>query len=378
MSNQITPAQAAESARKALAQIQAIFGDTSETFGDLTGGVVAGFPTISYRGKVWRIRKGGEETNYLNEEGEAVQSLDVVLVKAHNKPSKIFYDKAFEEGSVEAPRCWSANGDTPDIGVVNPIAANCAACPNNIWGSKINKDTGKKGRACADARRIAVVSMAELEEKGTEATKCLLRIPPASLVPLKEYAEKVLKPKGIPYFALVTRLGFDTEKAHPQITFKPKRFLTEDEARAILTIQASEEVKSMLAESTEFVGAAAAAATDDEPIQGVMPASMQAAAATAAPLVTPAPATVTAPPAAATPAATPPRASAAEAEMFPETPAEPPKKRGRPAGSTNKASPTAAAPAVAPVAAAPAAPSANSEPEAPSDFDDMLNKLLGS
>jgi hypothetical protein len=363
------------------AHLAGVFGDVSATLNDLSGGVQSGFPVISYRGKVWRIRKGGEETNYLDEQGDAVQSLEVVLVKAHAKPSKIFYDKAFEEGVAEAPRCWSANGETPDIGVQDPISTHCAGCPNNVWGSKINEDTGAKGRLCNDARRIAVVSAGEITSKGTGATKCLLRIPPASLNPLKDYADKVLKPKGIPYFAVVTRIGFDPNVAFPKLTFRATRFLNEDEAKAVLEIQTSDDVKNILNESTEFAGAAPAAAEQGEPIHGEMPAAMKAAAATAAPVAQPAPATVTAPAPAATPAAAPPRASsAADAETFPTPPAAAARPRGRPRKST-EAAPVAAAPPPAPAPAA--SPPAAAEPApdlatAPSEFDSMLDKLLGA
>ena len=42
------------------ASLAALFGDVSAHVDDLSGGVQSGFPVISYRGKVWRIRKGGD------------------------------------------------------------------------------------------------------------------------------------------------------------------------------------------------------------------------------------------------------------------------------------------------------------------------------
>jgi hypothetical protein len=354
--------------------LRTMFADVPATFDDLSGGIVSGFPTISYRGKVWRIRKGGEEQNYLDAQGDAVQSLEVVLVKAHAKPSKIFYDKPFEEGIAEAPRCWSANGETPDTAVQEPISAQCNSCPNNVWGSKINKETGAKGRLCSDTRRIAIVSVSELSDKGTGATKCLLRIPPSSLNPLKDYAEKFLKPRSWPYFAVVTRIGFDPQVAFPKLTFKATRFLTEDEARAVLEIQSSDDVKRILNESTEFAEAAPAAALDDGGVQGVMPLVMQASAPVSG---SPAPATVTAPAPVATPARTPPRApSAIEEETFEVVELTPSaavaaaqaKKRGRPSKVQGKVSTPPAGAAVESAAA----------PEsAPSEFDSMLDQLLG-
>jgi hypothetical protein len=220
---------------------------------DLTGGVQSGFPVISYRGKVWRIRKGGHEENYLNDEGEAMPSIEVVIIRANPQPSKIYYEKAYEEGGADAPRCWSANGVKPDSNVKQPIAKACAVCPNNEWGSKITP-TGAKTRLCGDARRMAVAFTHELADKGKDAHKFLMRIPPASLNPLKDYAEKVLNAKGIPYFAVSTKVGFDPNVAYPKLTFKAARFLTEEELELVEEARENEDVKRILAESHEFTG----------------------------------------------------------------------------------------------------------------------------
>jgi len=219
------------------ATLAGVFGDSAkESLGDLTQGVMAGFPTISYRGKVWRIRKGGEETNYVDQNGDAVQSLEFVLAKANPVFAKVFYKAAFEEGATAAPDCWSADGIKPDTNVKEPVCKTCAACPNNAWGSRVS-DSGKKGKLCADRRRVAVVGPQDLTDNGIECQKFLLHVPAGSLKGLSEYAEKVLKPKGIPYYAVVTRVGFDATQAHPVLTFKATRYLTEPEARSILTIR---------------------------------------------------------------------------------------------------------------------------------------------
>jgi hypothetical protein len=47
---------------KSKVQLPAAFAKLKvEDFTEFTAGVTAGFPVISYRGKVWRIRKGGKE-----------------------------------------------------------------------------------------------------------------------------------------------------------------------------------------------------------------------------------------------------------------------------------------------------------------------------
>jgi hypothetical protein len=350
-------------------QMPAIFKGVDQTIGDLTQGVMAGFPTISYRGKVWRIRKGGEETNYVDTNGDAVQSLEFVLVKANPIFSKVFYKVAFEEGSTGKPDCWSADGLKPDANVLEPVCKTCAACPNNEWGSRVS-DSGKKGKKCADRRRVAVVGPADLATRGVDCEKFLLHIPAGSLKGLSEYAEKVLKPKGIPYYAVVTRIGFDAAQAHPSLTFKAMRFLTEPEARDILEIRAGDEVARILQESHEFEGAASEATPGSEGIAGTMPVAM-ADGHSSADVAVPRQAATQVAPAAAPPVTTPVTPAAAprtavDAEIMPEA-----TKR-----KTRKPAAAPAAPvtitATQTVAAQPAPPAA-----APVDeFDAMLDAIL--
>ncbi len=239
------------------AHLQNVIGE--EAFNEFSGGVTSGFPIISYRGRTWRVRKGGEEQVYLNDQDEAIQSIEVVMIKSNPMPSKVFYEDKYTEGDSGAPRCWSANGVKPDAGVINPISSVCQSCPNNVWGSKIT-ESGTKTRACSDVRRVAVAFMHQLESHARGEIKLgdidvlLLRIPPASLNPLKDYVEKVLKPKGIPPYVLITRVGFDTEVAYPKLTFKGTRFLSEDEANASVALRESEDTRRILNEALENVG----------------------------------------------------------------------------------------------------------------------------
>ncbi len=231
---------------------------TPEAFDEFAGGVTSAFPVISYRGRTWRIRKGGEEQIYLNEQQEAIQSIEVVMLKSNPVPSKVHYDDKYSEGDQSPPRCWSANGVKPDDGVTNPISPTCGPCPKNVWGSKITDD-GKKTRACSDVRRVAVAFMHQLEEfaAGTrekdDIDVLLLRIPPATLNPLKDYAEKVLKPKGVPPYVLITKIGFDTDVSYPKLTFKGLRFLSEVEVGVALELREGEDTRRILNEALENV-----------------------------------------------------------------------------------------------------------------------------
>lgn len=352
------------------AAIQKLVGlATPEMMSEMSGGLVPSFPIISYKGKVWRIKKSGEETIHMDADKNALPTIDVVLVQANPTPSKIFYDKKYEEGTNEAPRCFSNDGAKPDASVIEPINPVCPTCPNNVWGSRIT-DSGKKSRACADARRMAVVFAEDLNLHGKDCQKFLLRVPPASLNPLKDYAEKTLWPKGIPFFAVVTRIGFDVQAAHPQFTLKAHRLLNEEEAEAVIELRGSEDVRRILAEAQEFPAGAAANGQASEVAGTSIPAAApgQPAASTTAPAANQKKAMRPADEeeAGIPPAAPPPKKSAGPVEGDP-LPAPPPKKKKA------VAPPPPAEEEEEPVAAA--LPTVNAA-KPPADFDALLDNIL--
>lgn len=234
------------------AHLQGVVG--AEVFDEFSGGVASGFPVISYRGKVWRVKIAGDEQMHTDEDGNALPTIDVVLLKSNPLPSKTFYESGYVEGDQGKPRCWSSDGIKPDTGVVGPISPTCQACPKHVWGSKTTEQ-GRPTRACQDVRRVAVCMAHQLEEAATglreidDVDIMLLRVPPASLNPLKDYADTVLKPKGIPPYVLVTRIGFEAEAAYPRFKFKGNRFLSEEEFRVASQLRESAEASRVLNES---------------------------------------------------------------------------------------------------------------------------------
>lgn len=343
----------------------------SEVAAELSGGVTSGFPVISYRGKVWRFQKGGQEVAFLDQDGNAIPSIELVLLKAKPRPSKIFYAKAYEEGSNEAPTCWSADGLKPDAGVQVPVHSNCAACPNNVWGSRITEQ-GKKSRKCSDTRRMAVLFYNELETKGHAAHVFLMRIPPASLNPLKDYGEKVLAPKGVPYYAVVTKVGFDPTAAHPKLTFKALRYLTEEEFSTVEDLREGADVAHILAEAVEFSGEAGTTEETQVAIAGRPPATLKATPAPAAPRLQPVDEEDV--PAAVIATAEEDEDQGLETPVVVQPPVVSPPSPSVAAPRLRKKK--APAPVSIPVAvptAAVAAPSAG-----PTDFDAMLSSILGN
>jgi hypothetical protein len=267
---------------------------------DLAAGVQAGFGLIGYKGKVWSVRHRGEEIQLMRDDGDGPRnSIEVVILKAAPYISKIWYEKGYVEGSNAAPDCFSPNGIVPDPQSTKRQSNACASCPQNVWGSKIT-DAGKKGKACSDSKRLAVVPMDDIPNEAFGGPM-LLRVPAASLQDIASYGNK-MQNLGYPYYAIATRISFDAAEAYPKFVFSAIRPLTDAEADMVIELHKSQEVARVLAE-----GAEAAASAPEPAMETVANAFEQPSAETPKP-------------AAAKPAAAPKPAAAKPAAAKPVTP----------------------------------------------------------
>lgn len=181
---------------------------------------------ISIEGGVWRMMVNGKEVAQ-NED----RAMNVVIVAAAPKVSRIFYAGTYKKGVVSAPDCWSADGESPDAKAANPQAKSCATCPQNVKGSG-QGDT----RACRFQQRLAVVL-----ENDIPGDVYQLALPSTSIFgagengkwPLQTYA-KMIASKGVPITSVVTEMRFDTASSTPKLTFKPVRFLETDDFNSAL------------------------------------------------------------------------------------------------------------------------------------------------
>lgn len=176
---------------------------------------------ISIKAGVWRMIVGGQEVA-TNED----RALNVVIVRAAEHNSRMYYAGKFKDGENVKPTCWSPDSVKPDASVKTPQASTCAACPQNIKGSGEGES-----RACRFQRRLAVVL-----ENDIGGDIYALSVPAASLfgtgegrkMPLQQYA-RFIGGHGIGINAVVTEMRFDTNATAPKITFSAVRPLEFDE-----------------------------------------------------------------------------------------------------------------------------------------------------
>jgi len=233
----------------------------------LAGG--SGLKRISIRGGVFRLMDGGQEIAVRED-----RSLNMVVVNAAPNISRTFYEGTYEEGKNAAPDCWSADGAAPSPDSHNPQATACADCPQNIKGSGQGDS-----RACRFSQRLAIVLDNDINGDVYQLTlpsQSIFGKPENDRMPMQAYA-KYLKAQRTPITAVVTEARFDTKSATPRLTFKPVRWLTEDEIDGAIT-----QSKSPAAVSAITMTVAQVDKTDEPPAPKAKPTA-EAAPAVAEP-----------------------------------------------------------------------------------------------
>jgi hypothetical protein len=250
-----------------------------------TGDGGLGARRISIKGGVFREFIGGKEYRVSEE-----RSMNVVIIKAAPKVSRVFYAGTYVEGETVSPTCWSSDSQRPDekVKAENKQSATCLNCPQNIKGSGQGDS-----RACRYQQRLAVVLDGEVDKEEVYQ----LVLPPTSVfgdgekgkLPLQAYARH-LKNHGTPITGVVTEMRFDTASPTPKLVFKPVRPVSEEEFEVIQRLKDSSEAISaitMTVAQTDGVKdkkpALAAPKTEAEEVEEPKKAAPKKAAVTAEP-----------------------------------------------------------------------------------------------
>ena len=191
---------------------------------------------ISLKGGRFHLVKGGQTTTLQQ------FTLNVVIVHANPGVTKAWYASAWNpDQEANAPECASDDGIVPRADSPMPQCNNCAACPQNQFGSKINPQTGAKSKACADKKTIALVT-----PDNPAGDMVRLQIPAASMSEFGAY----LRNLPAAYYAVITEISFDTTVSFPKIKFRPVDYVRDpaafqlieqrhhsDEAKAIAGVE---------------------------------------------------------------------------------------------------------------------------------------------
>lgn len=205
----------------------------------LADGIGQSYGIIGYKGKVWTLRYRGETHTFTRpDDGSPSAFLDCIVLRSAPYRSKSFYKDGYQEGiSGLRPTCASLDGVTPDSDTVERQADACALCPRNEFKQAAN---GRKGKDCSDYKRLAILVLPSQSSPLFGGTALMepvfLRVPAASLNDLAMLGEGMSK-KGFHYATYITRIGFDVEKPHPQMTFRAVQKLSAQEAPLVIEMR---------------------------------------------------------------------------------------------------------------------------------------------
>lgn len=206
---------------------------------DWGSGQVGGFPVISIKSKVFHICRGEDKELVArpDDPDEPAGHISVVVIKTHKGVARTFYASNYEEGSAEKPDCYSNDGIRPAADAENPQCKTCALCPQSQWGSRTT-ESGKKGKACSEVKRLAVAAPGQLNDP------MLLRVPPTSLRNWDQYVD-MLKKRGATPPQVVTKISFDHSVSHQLLNFKPIGFIDGPLVEQLLEVRDSELVQNI-------------------------------------------------------------------------------------------------------------------------------------
>jgi hypothetical protein len=272
----------------------ALAGLMAETAKDLSGGVTGSFAILGMKGSRFQIKYQGKVLPILNEKQEPVGSVELVIVKANDYLTKQFYAKGYVEGDSSPPDCFSLDGKKPAASVQHPQHSNCAACPKNAF-TKINEQTGKATKWCADTRKLAVVPVEDIKNE-MMGGPMLMRVTASGLKDLALFGSS-LQSRGYPYNAVAVRISFDLTVSYPKPVFKAIRVLTEEEAQQVLEWYQSDAVAKLLADFDEDAEATPVGADTvfEVPPAAPAPVPRQAPPPVSRPVAPPPPAAAAAP-----------------------------------------------------------------------------------
>jgi hypothetical protein len=180
-----------------------------------------GIKRISIRGSVFRMMVNGEEISK-NEN----RSMNIVIVNGSAKVSRSFYAGKYVPGETTSPDCWSNDGDKPDASIEYPQNKSCEGCPQNIKGSGQNDS-----RACRYQQRLAVLLADDVDGEVFQLVlpaKSIFGRGDLDKMPFQQYA-KYVGAQGKSINTLVTEMRMDSDSDTPKLTFKPVRYLSEQE-----------------------------------------------------------------------------------------------------------------------------------------------------
>ena len=206
---------------------------------------------ISFKGKIWSVHANGSVKQLLDEDGNGLPMIEVVILNANPRRSRTFFAGKFD-GEGKHPDCHSFLGKVPANDVEVPQAQNCEVCAQSVKGSRMN-DRGEPVTACSLRQRAVCVPSDRLDfpallinMASTSAYNKDSADEAKGWFGFDQYKTELGK-RGVPHTAAVrTKIRFAPNDAFPRLQFRFSGLLEEDDIAKILPRIDSDEVQVLL------------------------------------------------------------------------------------------------------------------------------------
>jgi len=146
------------------------------------------------------------------------EELEVVIIDWTNE--KAYFDVPYNADDPSAPACWALGDVKPQDLIPSDVSVkkqseDCGSCWANAWGSSENG----RGKACRDARRLALISSAQLDDPLEDIEVVFLRTPPTSCRNFDKFANGVRKVLKRPTHGIISTIRFDEEADYEMLLF---------------------------------------------------------------------------------------------------------------------------------------------------------------
>jgi hypothetical protein len=122
---------------------------------------------------------------------------------------RCLYDGPFDPNKIKNPVCFALTFDgengSPHENSLHPQHETCKGCPMDEWGSA---GEGRRGKACKEMRRIAVIPADKVESADDilGAEMAMAKIPVTSVRNWSNYVHQISATQNRPYWSVTTKM----------------------------------------------------------------------------------------------------------------------------------------------------------------------------
>lgn len=195
--------------------------------------------------------------------GQPIPNNTMTAIVMQTAYERALYEGPFDPNKVKSPICFALSTDGEDMAPhdnsLHPQNETCIGCPMNEWGSA---GEGRRGKACKETRRLALIPADKLESVNDIKTSelAMAKIPVTSVSNWSNYVHQVSAVHNVPFWAVVTRLTL-----RPHIKNQFEVFF--DIAETVDDVEALEALKLKRGYVEPFVMAPYPVATEEEEAQ---------------------------------------------------------------------------------------------------------------